>query len=84
MKRLVGGAGAFLLLAGCATPIAHHEYAPTPVETERVRVVVREVHRGKEGGVVTLGLTNLSEVFCTRRRARGSRFFARRVIRPRA
>lgn len=45
---------------GCAGPVGYQSYAPAPVETERARAVVREVHRGRLGGVVTLEIENLS------------------------
>lgn len=49
------------LTAGCSTPLSHEFYRPVPVETDLVRVTLREVQRGKYGGVVTLEIVNRSE-----------------------
>lgn len=50
-----------LLALGCGTPLVHEYYRPVPVENEKVKVQIREVHRGRKGGVVTIEIVNLSE-----------------------
>ncbi|MFO0944733.1 MAG: hypothetical protein U1D30_02115 [Planctomycetota bacterium] len=46
---------------GCGTPLVHEYYSPAPVENEKVKVQVREVNRGRKGGVVTVEVVNVSD-----------------------
>lgn len=50
-----------MLFLGCSTPLTHEFYRPVPVENEVVRVTLREVQRGRVGGIVTLEVVNLSD-----------------------
>ena len=45
-------------LAGCQRPFVYHAYAPAPVDAQGVHIAVREVHRGRQGGVMVLDVSN--------------------------
>jgi hypothetical protein len=53
---------ALLCSAGCSTPIARRAYTTPPTELpKKARVAIKEVHRGQQGGVVVVEVTNLAD-----------------------
>lgn len=47
-----------LILVGCSSQLVRKDYDPIPVEADGIRVILRQVHRGEKGGLITVEISN--------------------------
>ena len=58
MKQSFRWIAVCLLVVGCSVPLAQKDYDPIPVESDGIRVTLRQVHRGEKGGLITVEVSN--------------------------